>query len=337
MADSAFPCLVYLDHNVLDSMLKGRLRHIKNCFDGDRVVAVYSNVSLQEIAHSAGHETAFLDLLQAFGARYLVSLVDDEFVPTGKAEIRVVTPHEAYSSHLRTLDESPKGDFGLSAVLRKFYGGHGDVSYRELLARGRQEISDMLRQATEKSESAAEIHPAKREHLAVLMTDLQSQVEVAYATATEFIEAHSQQMSARAFEDGTGLRPLDLNNITGPDVVAQVWQRFKTAAPGCEVDLETLFHLKKTPWSSHADREPTVMEKVNAIYHALNFLGYFRDTDIEEERGFHRSFRDMTHAGMASFCHAFVTCDKRMAMKARAAYEYLNVGTRVEHLPPTEE
>ena len=334
MADPAALSLVYLDHNVLDSMLKGRLRHIKNRFDGERTVAVYSQVNFREIARSAGHEGAFLDLLQAIGARYLVSLVDDEFAPTGQAEVRIADPHEAYLAHLRTLAESPKGDFGLGAILLKFYDGHGDVSYKEILTRGKQELLDMLRRAAEDSQNDPTLHPAQREHLAAVLADLQPRAEVAYGVTMDLLEAQSQQVSMHAFEDGTGLRPLYLNNVTPPGVVAKVWQRFKAAVPGCEVDLETLLHLKSTPWSAHPDREPTVMEKVNAVYHALNFLGYFRDTDMKDERGFHRSFSDMTHAGMASFCHVLQTADNRMARKAQAAYEYLNVATRVQYLPP---
>jgi hypothetical protein len=326
------PCWVYLDHNVLDSMLKGRLRPIKRRIDGERVVAVYSNVNLDEIARSAGHEAAFLELLQEIGARYLVSLVDHKFAPTGHAEIRRVNPREAYSSHLRTLEESPKGDFGLGAFLRKFYGGFGDVSYREILAKGNQELLDMLGQEAKRLEDDRDLDSARREQLRTLMTHLRSQVEVTYKTFADSIEADSQQMSARAFEDGTGLHPLHLNNISGPDIVGQIWERFKQAASNPDLDPEIVFGLKEPSWSARPSRKHSPIENVNALYHALNFLGYFRDSSMKEERGFHRSFSDTTHAGMASFCHILLTCDLRLERKARAAYEYLHLGTRVMYL-----
>jgi hypothetical protein len=53
---------------------------------------------------------------------------------------------------------------------------------------------------------------------------------------------------------------------------------------------------------------------------------------MKVERGFNASFSDMTHAGIASFCHAYKCLDKRQAMKAAAAYEYLKVGTQIHFL-----
>lgn len=331
---AARPCWIYLDHNVLDSMLKGHLSAVKRRLRGDHAVAVYSNVNLDEIARSDGHEAAFLDLLREIRARYLVSLVDDQFVPTGNAEIRVVDPHDAYAAHHKTLAESPKGGFALGLLLQKIYGGHPSLSYDEIFAIGRQELIRLLRQTEETSASDPRLGPAERELLSTFMTGLRRRGEVAIGEAAEFAAAHTAELSIRAFEDGTGLRPLDLNNIAGPDIVGQIWHRFKMVTPNCDVDPDAVFQLKATPWSPRPDREPTIMEKVNALYHGLNFLGYYRDSDMKEELGFHRSFRDMSHAGMASFCHVLLTGDKRMAMKTLAAYEYLGVLTRVRYLRP---
>ncbi len=332
MADGASPCSAYLDHNVLDAMLKGRLRQIKRRLSSDRVVAVYSNVNLDEIARSAGREVVFLDLLQAIGARYLVSLVDDQLVPTGTAEIRVVDPHDAYSEHLTTLAQSPRGDFALGMLLQKVYGGHSGFSFGDIFAIARQELNGLLRHAEEKLASDPTLGPAERQLLSTFVADLRRRGEVAVQETAAFAAGHAAELSTRAFEDVTGLRPLHLNNISGPDIVGQIWERFKRAASNLDLDPETVFGLRKSPWSSHPNHEPTSMEKVNALYHALNFLGYYRDTDMNDERGFHRSFSDMTHVGMASFCHVLLTGDMRMAVKARAAYEYLRVGTRVERL-----
>ena len=331
---AAIPCLIYLDHNVLDLMLKGRLRSVKKRLCGGRTVAVYSNVNLDEIARSAGREAAFLGLLQEIGARYLVSLVDDHFVETGNAEIRVADPHDAYADRLGTLAESPKGHLALGMLLQKVYGGHPDLSYADIFAMAHQEVSDLLRQAEETLASDPTLGPSERELLPTFIAEVRQRGEVAIGEAAGFALAHERELSTRAFEDGTGLRPLDLNNIAGPDIVGQIWQRFKMAASNLDLDPETVFGVRKSPWSSHPSHEATPMEKVNALYHALNFLGYYRDTDMKDEHGFHRSFSDMTHAAMASFCHVLLTGDKRMAMKTLAAYEYLGVLTRVRYLRP---
>ena len=331
---AAIPCWIYLDHNVLDSMLKGGLSSLKKKLCRGRPVAVYSNVNLDEIARSVGRETAFLDLLRETGARYIVSIVDDHFVETGQAEIRVVDPHDAYADHRRTLAESPKGHLALELLLQKFYGGHPDLSFGDIFATADQEVSELLRHAERELASDLRLSPSEREVGAARIADLRQRGEVAIGEAAGFAVAHERELSVRAFEDGTGLRPRDLNNISGPDVVGEIWERLKRSASNPDLDPEALFGLKQCPWSSNPGHEPTPMEKVNTLYHALNFLGYYRDTNMRDERGFYRSFRDMTHAGMASFCHVLLTADKRMAMKTLAAYENLGVLTRVRYLSP---
>ena len=49
---------------------------------------------------------------------------------------------------------------------------------------------------------------------------------------------------------------------------------------------------------------------------------------MHKGRRFRASLSDMTHAGIASFCHLLICRDEDLVMKAAAAYEYLGVGTK---------
>ncbi|WP_156788084.1 hypothetical protein [Desulfurispirillum indicum] len=91
------------------------------------------------------------------------------------------------------------------------------------------------------------------------------------------------------------------------------------------------FGLKPFPFEADAGRERTPLEKVNGIYHQLNYIGYYRDSKMSRERRFRASFSDMTHAGLATFCHLMISRDTDLVMKAAAAYEYLGLGTRILH------
>jgi hypothetical protein len=91
------------------------------------------------------------------------------------------------------------------------------------------------------------------------------------------------------------------------------------------------FGVKPQPHEANNDREKTPSEKVNGIYHQLNFLGYYRDTGMKNNRGFVRSSSDMTHAGIASFCHLLLCRDEGLVVKAAAAYEYLGIKTNIVH------
>jgi hypothetical protein len=53
---------------------------------------------------------------------------------------------------------------------------------------------------------------------------------------------------------------------------------------------------------------------------------------MKVESRFNACFSDMTHAGMASFCHIFMCRDEGLVMKAAAAYEYLHVDTQIHFL-----
>ena len=101
-------------------------------------------------------------------------------------------------------------------------------------------------------------------------------------------------------------------------------------AEGVESDLETFFGIKPSPLRD-AGRERTILEKVNAIYHQLNFVGYHRDSKMSQRRRFTASFSDMTHAALGSFCRVLMCGDEGLVMKAAAAYEYLDVPTRILH------
>lgn len=52
---------------------------------------------------------------------------------------------------------------------------------------------------------------------------------------------------------------------------------------------------------------------------------------MKNTRGFVRSSSDMTHAGIASFCHLLLCRDEGLVKKAAAAYEYAGVRTQIIH------
>ncbi len=109
----------------------------------------------------------------------------------------------------------------------------------------------------------------------------------------------------------------------------KIWQILSGIEEFSGIGIETFFGVKPRSFEADSDRERTIQEKVNAVYHQLNFLGYYRDSKMKKDRRFRASFSDMTHAGVASFCHFFLCRDEDLVMKAAAAYEYLGVNTRV--------
>ena len=90
--------------------------------------------------------------------------------------------------------------------------------------------------------------------------------------------------------------------------------------------LEAVVALQRAPES--------IVEKVNALYNALNFLGYYRDKGMKDLPRVTASLSDTTHAGYASVCDWLFSSDENLVRKAEAAYEFLEVPTKILYIQP---
>ena len=322
--------LAYLDHNVLDLMTKGDPHSVAHLLKKASLTPVYSNENLAEIRRSVGYEKTFLNVLHQIGAQHLVPILDKDFKQTGTAEIQLVNPFDAFSSYIDNVDPMPEFGFGLSGMLQKFYGGREDQSFEEIFSGGVKEFGDLLASALEGLEDSPEVTEEVYAALEEAVVKLPEILKEQYKSFALQMDAEPAK-PVKSFEQATGLGPKVLKNVRGPDVVRKIWALVQERFTEAEIDMEAFFGIKPFPFEAGADRERTTPEKVNGIYHQLNFLGYYRDTNMNKQRRFTASFSDMTHAGLASFCHVLICRDKDLVMKAAAAYEYLGVGTRVVH------
>ena len=69
-------CIVYLDHNVLDTIIKSDPHHIREMFDDPSVTAVFSDENMKEIIRSKGCEDKFIAVLRELKARHIKSVLD---------------------------------------------------------------------------------------------------------------------------------------------------------------------------------------------------------------------------------------------------------------------
>ncbi|MBC8527258.1 MAG: hypothetical protein H8D22_10500, partial [Candidatus Cloacimonetes bacterium] len=313
---------VYFDHNILDSLVKGDLFNIKGLLKKIKCIALFSDENIKEIVKSKGYENKFLEVLKEIEAQYLTPIVNESFLPTGNAKVKKVDPFEAYNTYLNNVDSLPRFGYGLSGMLLKYYGGLEDKTFEEIAQNGAQELKDFLNKSLENIEDIDEIDPKLKNALKDFFAEAPEIIKESGRNLANQLDGKSEEAQVTQFEKATGIGPRTLNNIKGPNALLKVWDSVKKGLPDHELDLEIFFGIKPAPWSPNPERELTILEKVNAIYHQLNFLGYFRDPHMKVERRFNSSFSDMTHAGLATFCHLFICSDKNLTMKASAAYEY---------------
>jgi hypothetical protein len=321
--------LAYLDHNILDSLVQGDCFNVKGLLEKNEYVVVFSDENIKEIEKSKGYEQKFLEVLKDLKARHLTPIVDKNFFPTGNAKVTIVDPFETYNSYLKNVDPMPKMGYGLSGMLQKSYGGLEDTSFEDVAKNGAQELKDYLNKSLECIDNVEGLDPKLKNSLKEFFAQVPDIAEESGRDLANQLDSDSEESQIRQFEEATGVGPRTLKNIKGPNVLVKVWDSIREGLPDVELDLETFFGIKPARWSPNPERELTVLEKVNAIYHQLNFLGYYRDSNMKTVRGFNASFSDMTHAGLASFCQLLIGSDTNFIMKASAAYEYLGLSTKI--------
>jgi hypothetical protein len=322
--------LAYLDHNVLDLMTKGDPHNVRKLLREYNITPIYSDETLKEIQRSVGYESSFLNLLDEIEAKYIEPILDKNFKQTGQTNIYSVSPKVVYDSFLSNQKENPIGDFGLSEMLMKFYGGQENYSFKKILEKGVDDLQKYLFDSLEGINELVLDQSIDIENIKAVFKDIPELIKSQSKGMVRELDSKSES-PVFAFEKATGIGPVLLNNISHPNVVEKIWELVSKKIDSPAVDIETFFGLKPHKFEKNSDRKQTLQEKVNAIYHQLNFLGYYRDSKMKKERRFRASFSDMTHASMASFCHLFLCRDEDLVMKAAAAYEYLGVQTKILH------
>lgn len=129
------------------------------------------------------------------------------------------------------------------------------------------------------------------------------------------------------FRNATGIGPKELNNITPPRVLIQIWEKFKDLPPYSTMDIgvDDFYGLKQNP--IFPNRPYYKHQKVTGVYNMLNSLGYWPDSKVHKERRFVAALSDNSHASMASFCNVLFSRDEAFIKKVQATYEYLEIPT----------
>lgn len=331
MKANLFNRLVYFDHNVLDQMTKGDPQDIISLFEDTPCIATYSRENLSEIKRSKGYEDTFIEVLRKIKAKYIVPNLDSKFRYTGAAQIHDGDPVEIYNSYVKEIDEQPQFDYEITGVVRKMYGGLEEYSYTELLTKSLDKIKGLI-QIPDKTIDELDMNASEKENLKGYFRVIPEILKSSHSRLGGILDNNSAENSVKGFEQNTGINPKVLNNISGPNSLINVWAFIEKVFQNENLTLEKFFGLDQSEWSGDPERELSVIEKVNAIYNQLNYIGYFRDSDMKKDDRFTASNSDMTHAGMATLCQFFICRDRALVKKTEAAYEYLGLPTKIIHI-----
>lgn len=326
------PMLVYLDHSILNQILKGRSK-LMQVFATNKMQVVYSDANLDEISRSVGKEQEFISLLRLLGAQHLCLVLDDRFRSTDRAVIKDIASTVAYDAYLANQHESPAGDFGLGALLQKIYGGHANMTFGEIAQSGQKDFDRLLDTLAHELVSSQVPPEIDTDVFLQALPDIKRAFAAMSAEMGRMFDADMPRNQVWAIDAELSVGPKDLNNLEGPGILKQIWDRIAQKLPEGAITFDEFFGLVRPRWDTDG-RPISKLEQINGAYHQLNFLGYWRDEDMKQERRLKGHLKDITHVGMASFCSVFLSGDERQVKKARVVYEHLGIGTYAHHIPP---
>lgn len=330
------PALAYLDQNVWDFLVKGRLDSIDHMLrDRGQYQVIYSHVTLEEISRIKAPEKRkpFLDYLERLDAYYL----EVESGETGY--LRNHRPTYLYNE----LFPEPSGDemdnvteaaiHSMEQLLFKMTGGRQGVDLDSVLGEGKDSFEALLVMLRQSAKEMGIDEALYDEYLA--------EMQGRYSSAADGISKHFEEAvpdttefdGIKVFRDFTSLGPLQLNNIEPPGVIEQIWERLKGSGvfESDQVTIDMIFGDGLADFTGQG--KMSTIQRINSIYHMLNWIGYFSDPKMNSERNFRAALSDQGHAGYAAYAGIVLSRDERFVKKATATYEYLNIQTEVVHVP----
>ena len=112
-----------------------------------------------------------------------------------------------------------------------------------------------------------------------------------------------------------GIDKNKINNYSSKDVIDHI--NFLLNKKGEILEFENIINLAGT----------NLHEKINSIFNLLDVVGYWRDSQTDKS-DLARMY-DAGHTFFASGCDYFISEDKRARNKAKVAYEFCNIKTKV--------
>lgn len=340
--------LVYLDQNVIDAIRKKKLLGLIPTFHSD-YRAVYSDETFREIKRAAdggGDAQSFLQVLYDLDAYYIKRTTDSNFVPQNEIVIHSHSPFELYDEYIGNLNLEYLLD-AQTLLNQKMMGGLPNMSLSEIELQIVNAYERLLDDIGKSLDNLGE-EDASQELIDSLKNELKSTREVqlsAYKNVVrQSIRAFQAQIDSSElsmllqFRESLNVNPLHLNNIEPPNVVEQIWQQVSKneVVASSDTSIEQFFGVTKKSYS-FPDQDNAPSDHVIGVYQILNMVGYHPDKKPHNPNSFVSTSSDMVHASMGYYCSAIISCDDRFVKKTSAAYDFLNIPTRVLHIVEEKE
>lgn len=291
--------LIYLDQNVLGLQLNGLidLSQLPN------VQLVYSKEHFAEIYRSDTSEK-YLEVLTLLDAK-LIDFVLHNFRLTGDANIiQTGSAEEHYANYLKAISEIPF-DGGVFDPLICWINGGGNSERLKVLPT--QYLSQI--------EELNNLLP-----LELRCVELQHVAENFSKMIEDMISSGNDVEKRRSMIGGGKGR---FGSIEGENQLKQIWQIIEPNIG--KVSCDQFFGFESPPGLS--DGPIPLFVGIQCCCTVLDILGFKSEKKSRKLEKIANVRSDATHIAAAAYCNVLLTTDKRMAERAKAIYEYKNIGT----------
>ncbi|HDX8372797.1 TPA: hypothetical protein RQN12_003834 [Aeromonas dhakensis] len=296
--------LIYIDQNIIGLQLQGIFSLAKR----DDVTWVYSKEHFAEIQRS-DQPDKYLDVLEALDAKLLDIILDGNWKITGEARLdEKGTPHQHYNSYIEA-NRDVDFDNTIFDPFQVWVNGGGDEGpLKDLSEKIAHQILSLTTELPfDTSEMIDKVTSVK--------TKFDSMIDEMILTGNDIEKTRS------VFGDEKG----SIGSISGEKVIEKIWEIISPTMQEADISCDQFFGFDPVEKQGY-EFWPMYLGIVgcNAVFDILGFQAEKKCRKISKIQNV-RS--DAGHIAMGAYCSAILSEDKRLIKRARAIYEYKNIGT----------
>jgi len=296
--------LIYIDQNIIGLQLQG----IINLSKRNDVIWVYSKEHFAEIRRSNEPEK-YLGVLDAIDAKLLDLVLDENWKITGEARLnKSGTPYQHYDSYIEANGDVYFNDTIFDPFQVWVNGGGDESPLKDLSEKFSQQIlrltSALPFDTTEMTDKVKHIRP-----------EFDSMIDEMISNGNDIHKTRT------ALGDEKGA----IGSISGEKQIEKIWEIISPTMQGADISCDQFFGFDPIEKKDY-EIWPIYLGIIGCNL-VLDILGFQAEKKCRKLNKIHNVRSDASHIAMGAYCLAIISADKRLVRRAKAIYEYKNIGT----------